>query len=286
MMTENYLKIEKTRDRLVAVYQSLVEIDRAIVQLFSVIYTPVTRTLFHECFQQAGLAESRPITAVALKPYLDRLMVSDLLIPHAKNTCQIHPLIAEIATREAVAADKFTVMAQAVAANFPVTQHRYNQQRQFESRGEFIREVRLGLYLNDLKFVNEQFDSYYNSYGRVTDPILPAQLWYHTCNNPFDVDWFTTVAPELAETIWYSILDYSIDNLIPVDAAFAALEVADKNLDRPIELQLRVKLGAIEWHYSGAGGTFCAEKTYRQLVSMKCRSRHSRKVLASEKLTL
>jgi superfamily II DNA or RNA helicase len=242
MMTENYLKIEKTRDRLVAVYQSLVEIDRSIVQLFSVIYTPVTRTLFHECFQQAGLDESKPITAVALKPYLDRLMVSDLLIPHAKNTCQIHPLIAEIATREAVAAGKFTVMAQVVAANFPVTQHRYNQQRQFESRGEFIREVRLGLYLNDPKFVNEQFDAYYNSYGRVTDPILPSQLWYHTCNNPFDVDWFTTLDSELAETIWYSILDYSIDNLIPVDAAFAALEVADKNLDRPIELQLRVKL--------------------------------------------
>ena len=91
MMTETYLKIEKTRDRLVAVYQSLVGIDRSIVQLFSVIYTPVTRTLFFECFQQTGLWGLKPLTAVALKPYLDRLLASDLLMPHAKNTLQIHP---------------------------------------------------------------------------------------------------------------------------------------------------------------------------------------------------
>jgi hypothetical protein len=242
MMTETYLKIEKTRDRLVAVYQSLVEIDRSIVQLFAVIYTPVSRTLFFECFQQTGLWGLKPLTAVAIKPYLDRLLVSDLLIPHAKNTLQIHPLIAEVAAREAVSTDNLTVMAQVVATNLPVAVHRYNQQRQFESRGEFIREVRLGLYLNDLKFINEQFDAYYNSYGRVTDPILPAQLWYQTCNNPFDPNWFATLDPALAETVWYSILDYSIDHLAPVDGAFTALQVADKDPTKPTELQLRVKL--------------------------------------------
>jgi superfamily II DNA or RNA helicase len=137
-----------------------------------------------------------------------------------------------------------------VAANLPVAVHRYNQQRQFESRGEFIREVRLGLYLNDLKFINEQFDAYYNSYGRVSDPILPSQLWYQTCNNPFDPNWFATLDPELAETIWYSILDYSIDHLVPVDSAFNALAVADQDPTKPnakratqaVELQLRVKL--------------------------------------------
>jgi superfamily II DNA or RNA helicase len=242
MMTETYLKIEKTRDRLVAVYHSLVEIDRSIVQLFSVIYTPVSRTLFFECFQETGLWGLKPLTIVALKPYLDRLLASDLLMPHAKNTLQIHPLVAEIAVREAVSAGTLTVMAQVVAAKLPVAVHRYNQQRQFESRGEFIREVRLGLYLNDLKFINEQFDAYYNSYGRVSDPILPSQLWYQTCNNPFDPNWFATLDPELAETIWYSILDYSIDHLVPVDGAFTALAVADKDPAKPIELQLRVKL--------------------------------------------
>jgi hypothetical protein len=307
MMTETYLKIEKTRDRLVAVYQSLVEIDRSIVQLFSVIYTPVTRTLFFECFQQTGLWGLKPLTPVTLKLYLDRLLASDLLIPHAKNTIQIHPLIAEIAAREAVSAGTLTVMAQVVATKLPVALHRYNQQRQFENRGEFIREVRLGLYLNDLKFINEQFDAYYNSYSRVSDPVLPSQLWYQTCNNPFDYNWFANLDPELAETIWYSILDYSIDHLVPVDAAFNALAIADKDPAKPIELQLRVKLveqllfrgkisdakqvlesfpaGAIGWRCCGAGGTFCAAKTCRQLVNMKQLSKPSKKDLASAKLT-
>ena len=100
MIAENYLKIEKQREKLVASYQSLPELDRSIVQLFSVIYTPITRTTCLDCLIQADLWGDKPWQMATLKPYLERLLGHNLLLPHVKNTLQIHPLIAEIATRE------------------------------------------------------------------------------------------------------------------------------------------------------------------------------------------
>jgi superfamily II DNA or RNA helicase len=242
MMTENYLIIEKKRERLVASYRSLPEVDRSIVQLFSVIYTPITRTLYLECLQQTGLWGLKPLVAAVLKPYLDRLCTQDLLIPQAKNTLQIHPLIAEIATREVVAAGKLTMMAQVVERLLPINQHRASSPRLFANRGEFIREVRLGLYHNDLAYIDRQFSYYYDGYMHVLDPISTEQLWQNVCNNPFDPDWFATLIPELAEMIWIDILDYSLEYLTPADAAFAALEAAAKNIAQPIDLDLRVEL--------------------------------------------
>ncbi len=243
MITENYSKIEKQRQKLVATYQSLVELDRSIVQLFSVIYTPVSRNLFFECFQKTGLWGLTPLTAAALKPYLDRLLTNDLLIPTAKNTLQINPLIAEIATRAVVTAGRFTLIAQVVAEKLPIAKHRYSGQRQFENRGEFIREVRLGLYSNDLSFINEQFGDYYNSYySRSSDLISQEQLWLLICNNPFDPEWVQTLIPELTEIIWLHVLGYSLKHLIPADAAFDSLAAAYRDAPTLITEDLQIEL--------------------------------------------
>jgi SNF2 family DNA or RNA helicase len=242
MIAENYVKAEKQRDRLVAIYQSLVELDRAIVQLFSVIYTPITRTLYLDCLDGTGLWGGKILTAAMLKPYLDRLIASELLIPQSKNTIQIAPAIAEIATRDAVAAGKLAIMAQVVAEKIPITTYRMGNMRQFENRGEFIREVRLGLYQNNLAFIQEQFEDYYNGYFRSSDPISTEFLWDRICNNPFDPEWFATLNPQLAATIWIDILDYSLAHVTPADRAFTALEHAANNLSQTLTPELQIEL--------------------------------------------
>ncbi len=242
MITENYLKIEKQREGLVTIYRGLPELDRAIVQLFSVIYTPITKSLYLDCLEYSGLWQGKSLTALTLKPYLDRLIVSNLLIPQAKNTLQVHPLIAEVATRDAVAAKRLTLMAQVVETKLPINQHRPTTPRLFTSRYEFMREVRLGLYHNDLAFIDRQFNYYYEGYMRVLDPISPEQLWQQICNNPFDADWFATLSSELAEMIWTDILDYSLEYLTPADAAFAAIEVGCRNASPQITPELRIEL--------------------------------------------
>ncbi len=242
MITENYLKTEQQRQKLIASYQSLPELDRLIVQLFSVVYTPITRTLCLDCLIQADLWGDKPWQAATLKPYLDRLLVGGLLIPHAKNMIQINPAIAEIATRDLVKTGKLTTIAQVVAEKLPVTKHRYHHQREFANRGEFMREVRLGLYLNDLTFINEQFAAYYNGYSRQSEIISPAQLWQQVCNNPFNPDWFATLDPQLAETIWFHIFDYSLEHLTPADAALIALETAANHQTPPLTEQSQILL--------------------------------------------
>jgi superfamily II DNA or RNA helicase len=242
MITENYLKIEKQRDRLVASYQALPELDRTIVQLFSVIYTPITRALCLDCLLLAEIWGDKPWQVATLKPYLDRLVASDLLIPQAKNTLQISPLLAEIATRDAIAAGKLSLMAQTVVAKLPITTFKLGGIRQFENHGEFIREIRLGLYHNNPVFIKEQFDDYYNGYFRSSDPLPPQQLWHQICNNPFDPHWLATLDPDLATTIWIDILDYSLEHLTCADRAFTALENAVENLTQPLTPELRIEL--------------------------------------------
>ena len=242
MIAENYLKIEKQREKLVASYQSLPELDRSIVQLFSVIYTPITRTICLDCLILADLWGDKLWQMATLKPYLERLLGYNLLLPQIKNTLQIHPLIAEIATRDTVTAGKLTAMAQVVETILPINQHRPTSPRLFANRGEFIREVRLGLYHNDAEFIDRQFSYYYDGYIHIIDPISSEQLWQQVCNNPFDADWFGTLIPELAEMIWPDILDYSLEYLTPADAAFTALETAGKDLSKPIAPELRIEL--------------------------------------------
>ena len=238
-MTDNYLKIEKIRQNLVASYNSLPELDRAIVQLISVIYRPVSRTIILDLLNETELCGDKRWIAVTLKPYLDRFIATDLLIPNRQSGVQIQPLIAEIATRDAVVDGRFAVMSKAVKILLPIAEYG-NGVRMFSHYSELIREVRFGLYDNDLKFIHKQIEDY-NRYNRASESISSEELWHQLCNNPFDPDWFATVIPDLADEILSGILNHSIEQLAPAMEAFAALPSAIENTTRPMmreELQM------------------------------------------------
>ncbi|WP_309741466.1 hypothetical protein [Chamaesiphon sp. OTE_20_metabat_361] len=80
MMLDNYLKIAKQRQQLVINYHVLPELDRAIGQLISVFYTPVSRAMILACLEHTRLAGDRVLIAATLKPYLDRLLAINILI--------------------------------------------------------------------------------------------------------------------------------------------------------------------------------------------------------------
>jgi superfamily II DNA or RNA helicase len=221
MMSANYSKIENQRQQLVISYQNLAELDRSIVQLISVIYTPVSRTMILTCLEHAKISGDKPLSAATLKPFIDRLLSSQILRSIGKHSIQIDPLIAEIATRDAVRAGRFGAINAAINQHLPIAQYGSGV-RNFSNESEFIREIRLGLYGNDLKFIKKQFDEYHR-YGRYSASTSLEYLWQQTCNNPFDADWFATLIPDLAGTIIESILNYSLQYLTPADAAFAAL---------------------------------------------------------------
>jgi superfamily II DNA or RNA helicase len=235
MMADNYLKIEKQRQQLVINYHNLPALDRAIVQLISVIYTPVNRTQILNCLEHTKLAGDTPLIVGMLKPYLDRLLASQFLRSIGKHSLQIDPLIAEIATRDAVQMGRLGVMNAAINKYLPIAQYGSGV-RNFNTYNEFIREIRLGLYGNDLKFIKQQFDDYCR-YRYASDTISLAELWQQICNNPFDADWFATVIPDLADQILESILQYSIEHLTPADEAFTALPATIEQSTQPLVVE-------------------------------------------------
>ncbi len=224
-MMNDYEKIQKQRQALLTTYQSLPEFDRAIVQLISLIYTATTRTLALTILEQMGLFDRQMLSVVMFKPVIDRLLANQMLIAPGKHNIQTHPLLAEIATREAVRDGRLFVMNEAINTHLPIESY-YNGVNKFSNAGEFIRQVRLGLYRNDFPFIQKQFDDYHVFSRFSTDSISFDDLWQQTCNNPFDPEWFKTVTPDLADPILTSILNRSIEQLNPASRAFAALQIA------------------------------------------------------------
>ncbi len=233
MMADNYAKIEKQRQVLVTTYQSLPEFDRVVVQLMSLIYTAISRTLALTILEETGLFDRLTLNAGMFKPVIDRLLASQMLISSGKHTIQIHPLLVEIATREAVREGRLFLITESINIHLPVDSY-YNGVIKFSSSGEFIRQVRLGLYRNDLPFIQKQFDNYHGFNRFSADRISYDELWQQICNNPFDPDWFETVTPELSESILTSILNRSIEQLNPAIEAFTALQIASQNSIQPM----------------------------------------------------
>jgi hypothetical protein len=238
MMTDNHAKIEKQRQVLVTTYQSLAEFDRSVVQLMSLIYTAIGKTPVLSMLEQTGLFDRLTLNAVMFKPVIDRLLASQMLISIGKHTIQIHPLLAEIATREAVREGRLALMSQAISIYMPIDSY-HNGVIKFSSSGEFIQQVRFGLYRNDLPFIQKQFDNYHGFNRFSADRISYDELWQQICNNPFDLEWFETVSPDLAESILTSILNRSLEQLNPASQAFTALEIAGQDLIHPLSPESR-----------------------------------------------
>ena len=223
MKDNNYANIEKRRDRLVEAYRSLPELDRTIVQLMSVIYRPVSRTQVLGCLEHSKLCGSKTLNTSTIKPYLDRLIAIDLLVANGKHSLQIQILIAEVASRDAVREGTFSVLSKAVATLLPLDRYSSGMSI-FRNYNDLVREVRLGLYNGEVKFIQKQLDDY-TRYHHYSEPISLGNLWHQICNNPFDRDWFATLDAGLAAGILVEILTDSIEQIIPASAAFEMLQV-------------------------------------------------------------
>lgn len=71
----------------------------------------------------------------------------------------------------------------------------------FQRESQFIREVRIGLYSQNLSFINKQIEDY-NRYNNSKDKISIENIFEQICTNPFDADWFRTLqAPKQLLTL-------------------------------------------------------------------------------------
>jgi SNF2 family DNA or RNA helicase len=214
-----------TQTQLAQAYRELPDLEQKIVQLFSVIYESVSRTSFINCLNQTGALDknNKFFVNATLKPYLDKLLKAELLVIGSGMNPQCHPLLAEIATRDAVQAGRFEILATSVENAVPVSTVWQKGPRRFQSTRQFIREVRIGLYRHNASYINQQVEDYHK-YTHSADRISIEDVFEQICNNPFDADWFATLPEDLYKSIISIILQSSALKLEPAEEAFGLLE--------------------------------------------------------------
>ncbi|MGB8699603.1 MAG: ATP-dependent helicase, partial [Thermosynechococcaceae cyanobacterium] len=210
---------------LADLYRQSSVLNRQMVQLFAVIYGPVSRTSVVDCFNRAGLRTKtqKPFLPATAKTYIEALLAAGLLVQDRGKGPQCNPLLAEIATRDAVRSGLFEKWVAAVETCLPIRSSWKDGPRRFNNESEFIREVRIGLYRKDMKFIEKQFEDY-SRFNYHTDKITLDDIYWRVCNNPFDGDWFATLPPTVASTALKSILDRGARYLVPTDEALKYLQ--------------------------------------------------------------
>lgn len=224
-MTRFTVDISLIRRQLVDKYHQLRPVEQLMVQLFSVIYEPVSRASFAICLNQVGARtnEDQPFTQTSLKPFIDRLLELGVLVQEGGLGPRCHPLLAEIATRDAVKMGRFESFAQTVQERLPISAQWKGGPRYFSSDRQLIREVRIGIYRNNVQFIYQQLEDYHK-YRYHQNKVSLAEIYQQVCNDPFDAEWFRTLSPEIYENALASILNYSMLTLTPADEAFFLLK--------------------------------------------------------------
>ncbi|WP_035987056.1 hypothetical protein [Leptolyngbya sp. KIOST-1] len=173
------------RANLVQSYQKLADRERELVQLYSIIYAPIGKAKLLDCLNLYFESAEKPSLAGPhlLNPLITRLNGKRLLVTHTTYGPQCHPLLVEIATRDAIHQGRFEPMVRAVQTRLPIRTHGWNQSlRYFQTEDEFLREVRIGLYRHDWDYIEQQFDAYYSN-PYTSGRISMAQVFDLICNN-------------------------------------------------------------------------------------------------------
>ncbi|MEI6443136.1 MAG: DEAD/DEAH box helicase [Nostocales cyanobacterium ELA583] len=196
-----------------------------IVQLFSIIYAPIDKNSFISCLSRTGAVDenNQPWTTKTLSPQIDKLLKVGLLVQENRQSHECHSLLTEIATRHAVETGQFEILVIAVEEKLPIRTHWKNECRIFESRRQCIREIRIGIYRQDLDFIKKQIADY-QTYSSNQEKIVIENIFEQIFNNPFDEDWFSKLPQELYESGISSILLNSVLKLSNSEDAFLLLE--------------------------------------------------------------
>ncbi len=215
----------KIRQKLIHIYEKETRINQEIIQLLSIIYEPITRSSFLECFRGTGHKDEqgKAYNNKTLKVLIDHLLKRRLLVESDDKKLICNPLIVEIATRDSLQQNTFEQFVSIIDEKIPIKRRSWgNQNRQFNSEQQLIREMRIGIYLQDLKFIEEQIKDYKEqSYKSDFDLETLIKL---VVTNPFDAEWFCHLPQPLYEQSLISIITNESLSFNPVDEFFELLE--------------------------------------------------------------
>jgi superfamily II DNA or RNA helicase len=233
-MPDSQADSAKLYEKLTTSYRKISALEKQMIQVFAIAYEPMNRTLFYDCLVFLGLKDrdGKHFNTSSVKAYVDWFLQAGLLTQERSLGPQCHNLLVDIAVRDAVQTGNFENIVEAIETKIPVRSYnRATDTRSFSSESQFIREVRIGIYRQDIQFVTKQFDDYYRySYSQVK--ITLDSILYQVCNNPFDPEWFATLNQDFYEIALATILTNGMLNLKPTESAWALLQQQFRDLQK------------------------------------------------------
>ncbi len=237
-MLDALLNPENQRRQVVEAYYELSSLEQCIAQLFAVIYEPISRASMVLCLNQAAIHDKtgKPFAQQTFKPVCDRLIKLGILVQQSGQGPQCHPLLVEIATRDAVHLKRFEEYVKVVHTKLAVPQRYRGGPRYFTNDFQLIREMRIGIYRHDAKYVFQQIEDYAQS-NYLNEKLSIADVFQIVCNNPFDPVWMRTLPLELYSVALASILNDSMLCLVPASEAFTLLSEDAHLPERTTDMQ-------------------------------------------------
>ncbi|MDG3493305.1 MULTISPECIES: DEAD/DEAH box helicase [Pseudanabaena] len=223
-MTDLQVDSAKLYENLSAIYFKLSSLERQMIQIFAIAYAPINRNEYFDCLIHLGLKDkdNKHFTAISVKGHIDRFLKLNLLTLDRTQGTQCHSCLVDIVMRDAVKTGEFEKIVNVVETQIPVPTYGRNDARTFRNESQFIREVRIGIYRQDMDFVLKQFADFYR-YGYSQQKITLETILHQVCSNPFDYEWFQTLKLEFYEVGLDTILSNGMLRLKPTEEAYKLL---------------------------------------------------------------
>ena len=164
--------IDTQRQKLIAIYEGLDTLEQHLVQLFSVLYQNVHKTLFITILSKSGLRDpdGKVFVPKSFNPILHRL-VEQQVIENTDSRYRCHPLLVEIVTQQAVREGNLKTMAHAIQEADPLPNRHYSFYKAFNSYEQSIREIRIHLYLRAYDKMSDLLDLCIQTYPEQFETI-------------------------------------------------------------------------------------------------------------------
>ena len=186
------------------VYQALEPLDRAVLQLLSVIYTDISNAELQECARHAQLRPGASRAALSRELAASvRTLIKRGLVTREYNKIRCRPHVAEVVTRAALEEGTFDRLQQ--VARRECSSYRYPGMGLSYGGGSpsaGLGQIRMALYSGEVERAHSMASLFEKRYQ--WELTLPPLI--HICTTPFDARWFATVSPAL----WRPVLEHQL----------------------------------------------------------------------------
>ncbi|SHH89761.1 DEAD/DEAH box helicase [Desulfofustis glycolicus] len=197
-------------------FKKLNSFERTLLQILSIVYEPAHSTLLVSCLRKLdikGPRGNRPTTS-SVNNCLTKLETLGFLDDNRQ--CRLD--LVESLSRAAVADGSFQRFATVIRKEAPLS---YYYGKWTTRCWRAMRELRVGIYLQDLGLIDQSLHFLYAQCREMLTPHPPA-VQVVTC--PFERSWFRSLAPSLRFFLLNYILRYAQSRLLRFPDVLAYLE--------------------------------------------------------------